>query len=50
MEIGDTHISQVMNGNRETTDEDIIIATGIPEIDRGATGSGTCAPFCHFFS
>jgi hypothetical protein len=40
MEIEDTHISQMLNGHRETTDEDIIIATGIAEIDKQIEGFG----------
>ncbi len=40
MEIEDTHISQVMNGNRKTTDESIIIATGIAELDKQIEGFG----------
>jgi hypothetical protein len=40
MEIEDTHISQMLNGHRETTDEDIIIATGIAEIDKQIEGLG----------
>ena len=40
MEIEDTHISQMLNGHRETTDEDVIIATGIAEIDKQIEGFG----------
>lgn len=40
MEIENTHISKVMNGYRETADEDNIIATGIAELDKQIEGFG----------
>lgn len=40
MEIEDTHISQVINGNRDSTDEKTIIATGIAELDKQIEGFG----------
>ena len=40
MKIEDTHISQVMNGHRETTDENTIISTGIAELDQQIEGFG----------
>jgi hypothetical protein len=40
MEIEDTHISQVMNGYSEKNNENIIIATGIAELDKQIEGFG----------